>query len=98
VAAAIRSGRVRACHDLSDGGLAVALAEMAIGGGLGGRIRFDGDLFEEKPSRFLLEVSGDVGIGKVIGEVTKQPVLDFGGFELTVAEAREAFFVWERLL
>ena len=98
VAGAIRSGRVRACHDLSDGGLAVALAEMAIGGGLGGRIRFDGDLFEEAPSRFLLEVSGDVGIGKVIGEVTKQPVLDFDGFDVTLAEAREAFFVWEKLL
>ena len=33
--AALRTGRVRACHDLSEGGLAVALAEMAIGGGLG---------------------------------------------------------------
>ena len=27
-----------ACHDLSDGGLAVAVAEMAIGGGLGARL------------------------------------------------------------
>ncbi|TVR00101.1 MAG: phosphoribosylformylglycinamidine synthase [Desulfovibrionales bacterium] len=36
--AAIRSGLVRAAHDLSDGGLATALAEMAIGGRLGARI------------------------------------------------------------
>jgi phosphoribosylformylglycinamidine synthase len=99
VAAAIRSGRVRACHDLSEGGLAVALAEMAIGGGLGGRIRYDGDLFLEAPSRFLLEVSEDVGIGRVVGEVTKAPLLDFGGgFEVTLAEARDAFLVWERVL
>jgi phosphoribosylformylglycinamidine synthase len=98
VAGAIRSGRVRACHDLSDGGFAVCIAEMAIGGGLGGRIRYDGDLFAEGPSRFLLEVSEDVGIGQVVGEVTKKPVLDFGGFEVTLAEARDAFFVWERLL
>ncbi|NHZ48830.1 AIR synthase-related protein, partial [Nitratidesulfovibrio liaohensis] len=28
---------VTACHDLSDGGLAVALAEMAVGGRLGAR-------------------------------------------------------------
>lgn len=33
--AAIRQGLVTACHDCSDGGLAVALAEMAIGGRLG---------------------------------------------------------------
>ncbi|QLA20844.1 AIR synthase-related protein [Desulfolutivibrio sulfoxidireducens] len=35
---AIRAGLVTACHDLSDGGLAVALAEMAIGGRLGAAI------------------------------------------------------------
>jgi len=33
--AAMRQGLVTACHDCSDGGLAVALAEMAIGGRLG---------------------------------------------------------------
>ena len=33
--AAIQSGLIRSCHDLSEGGLAVALAEMAIAGGLG---------------------------------------------------------------
>jgi len=33
-----RAGLVLACHDLSDGGLATAVAEMAIGGGLGARL------------------------------------------------------------
>src|SRR5262249_4065172 len=32
---AIRQGKVRACHDLSEGGLAVAAAEMAFAGGVG---------------------------------------------------------------
>src|SRR5205823_7101702 len=32
---AIRQGLVRACHDLSEGGLATAVAEMAFAGGLG---------------------------------------------------------------
>ena len=36
---AIISGLVRACHDLSEGGLAVAAAEMAFAGGLGAKIR-----------------------------------------------------------
>jgi phosphoribosylformylglycinamidine synthase len=35
---AIKAGLVRACHDLSEGGLAVAAAEMAFAGGLGAKI------------------------------------------------------------
>lgn len=35
---AIRDGSVRSCHDLSEGGLAVAAAEMAMAGGLGMRL------------------------------------------------------------
>jgi phosphoribosylformylglycinamidine synthase len=98
VARVIREGRVRACHDLSDGGLAVAAVEMAIGGGLGARIKTDIDLFNESPTRFLLEVEGDVGIGTVIGQVIEEPVVDFGSFSVTLDEAREAFFHWETIL
>ena len=36
---AIHAGLIRACHDPSEGGLAVALAEMAFAGGLGARVR-----------------------------------------------------------
>ena len=36
---AIQAGHVRACHDLSEGGLAVALAEMAFAGDCGARVR-----------------------------------------------------------
>ncbi len=36
--AAIHGGHVRACHDLSEGGLAVAAAEMCFAGGLGAKI------------------------------------------------------------
>ena len=35
---AIYKGLVRSCHDLSEGGLAVAVAEMAFAGGLGAKI------------------------------------------------------------
>lgn len=38
---AMREGLISACHDLSDGGLGVALAEMALAGRLGGRINLD---------------------------------------------------------
>jgi phosphoribosylformylglycinamidine synthase len=65
---AIDRGYVRACHDLSEGGLAVAAAEMALAGGLGLELwlknipgayeiqRNDYTLFSESNSRFLLEV------------------------------------------
>ena len=35
---AIQQGSVRSCHDLSEGGLAVAAAEMAFAGGIGAKI------------------------------------------------------------
>jgi phosphoribosylformylglycinamidine synthase II len=38
VRAAIAAGVVSACHDVSDGGLLVALAEMAMAGGIGARL------------------------------------------------------------
>ncbi len=38
---AISNGLVRACHDLSEGGLAVAAAEMAFAGGLGARLSLE---------------------------------------------------------
>ncbi|MEW5847338.1 MAG: phosphoribosylformylglycinamidine synthase subunit PurL [Myxococcota bacterium] len=58
---AIRAGVVRACHDLSEGGLAVAAAEMAIAGRLGLELTLDVDdvvtaLFSESNARFLVEV------------------------------------------
>ena len=64
----ISAGLVRSCHDLSEGGFAVAAAEMAFAGGLGveldiERLAADGTtdpaalLFSESTTRFLLEVT-----------------------------------------
>jgi phosphoribosylformylglycinamidine synthase len=67
VSAAIRAGAVLACHDLSEGGLAVSAAEMAFAGAIGAVIdvaplvesglKAVEALFSESPSRFLVEVS-----------------------------------------
>jgi phosphoribosylformylglycinamidine synthase subunit PurSL len=62
---ALRSGRVLACHDISEGGLAVTLAEMAIAGRLGLMIEtLPGPdavsaLFSESASRFVCEVAAN---------------------------------------
>lgn len=39
---AIQSGLIRSCHDLSEGGLAVAIAEMAFAGSCGAKINLTG--------------------------------------------------------
>ncbi len=70
---AIRKGIVISCHDCSDGGMAVALAEMSFAGGLGMDIQLDPyampigqelllnvvQLFSESNTRFIVEVSDD---------------------------------------
>lgn len=60
----IERGCIVACHDVSDGGLAVALAEMCIGGDIGAeidvskmeRLRADVRLFSESNSRWVVEL------------------------------------------
>lgn len=71
LSAAIRAGLVRSCHDLSEGGLAVAAAEMALAGQPGLTIDLASAphdlpqndmlattlLFSESASRFLAEIA-----------------------------------------
>lgn len=80
---AILQGLVRACHDCSEGGIAVALAEMAIAGGLGARIDDLGHpdpvtaWFSESAGRFVCEVAPehvDV-LREVLGEAGPVHVL-----------------------
>jgi phosphoribosylformylglycinamidine synthase II len=63
---------VRACHDLSEGGLAVAASEMALAGGFGMELdlakvprkveRDDFVMFSESNSRFLVEIPRDAKV------------------------------------
>jgi phosphoribosylformylglycinamidine synthase II len=66
---AMKKGLVKACHDLSEGGIGVAAAEMSFAGGLGMTVhmknvplgesieRDDFILFSESNSRFLVEIA-----------------------------------------
>ena len=67
IRSAIRNGQFSACHDLSDGGLAVCLAEMAITSNRGMRIELDTDyspahalLFGEDQGRYVATISKDL--------------------------------------
>jgi phosphoribosylformylglycinamidine synthase len=74
VHAAIRAGAVRSCHDCSEGGLAVALAEMAFAGEVGADVTGlknlpgaaglsdSAKLFSESTTRFVIEATpGNAG-------------------------------------
>ncbi len=60
VLTAIKAGLVKSAHDLSEGGLAIALVESAMAGGFGVDVTFTGtepQLFSETQGRFILSVA-----------------------------------------
>ncbi|WP_058302849.1 phosphoribosylformylglycinamidine synthase subunit PurL [Gorillibacterium timonense] len=95
VLTAIRAGLVESAHDLSEGGLAVALSESCIGGGVGANVslttdlRADHALFSETQSRVLLSVKPEQAdaLLRFITErdVPVQAIGTIGGTELVVA-------------
>ena len=92
---AMREHLVAACHDLSEGGLAVAAAEMCIGGGLGLQIHLSGaadhlrSLVGETTGCLLAEVTPEKQSAfeqcltgadySLLGKVTAEPVLIIRG-------------------
>ena len=64
IRSAIRNGQFTACHDISDGGLALCLAEMAIAANMGMQLDIDTEigpahaqLFGEDQARYVVTVS-----------------------------------------
>jgi phosphoribosylformylglycinamidine synthase len=92
----IAAGRVTACHDLSDGGLWVAVAEMALAGGIGADLQppagappLHAWLFGEDQARYLLAVdSGELAPlleAAAAAGVPAQRLGELGGDALTLA-------------
>jgi phosphoribosylformylglycinamidine synthase len=102
---AIGSGLVVACHDIAEGGLAVAIAEMCIAGRLGADVPDLGHddptvgLFAESNGRFVCEVSPEhiaafrarVPDTTVIGSVTAGPAVRIGPIEVGLDALVAAF-------
>jgi phosphoribosylformylglycinamidine (FGAM) synthase-like enzyme len=91
--AAAADGLLAAAHDLSDGGLAVALAESCLRGGVGATVRLPaGDpftaLFSESPGRCLVAVrpGAEAALGRLRDEhgVPGQAIGTVGGDSLAV--------------
>ncbi len=92
VAALIAAGTVNAVHDLSDGGLAVAVAEMAMASGLGAVVEVALDAasaFGEDQGRYLVTAPAGVVIGGAtrIGTVGSDALV-LNGETVTLAELK----------
>jgi len=95
----IAAGRVTTCHDVSDGGLLVAVAEMAMAGGIGaaidvptetGQRPLHGWLFGEDQGRYVVAVPEDaadtlISDAETAG-IAARRIGTTGGAALTVGE------------
>jgi phosphoribosylformylglycinamidine synthase len=102
-------GLVRSCHDLSEGGLAVAAAEMAFAGGVGADLTDAGGidapsdavrLFSESTTRFLVEVR-PTQVAAFLLRLGGVPVARVGKTvaeqRLRIAGADGSWVVWAKL-
>jgi phosphoribosylformylglycinamidine synthase len=90
----IAAGQIEACHDLSDGGLAVALAEMVLASGIGADLEMPADadpgwLFGEDQGRYLVAVA-EARLDLLLADAARRGVLarrvgTTGGGALTLA-------------
>ncbi len=92
---AVRSGALHSAHDIAEGGLAVALAESCIAGGIGAEVAVpDGlDPFAEAPGcGFVVSGPGELvaNLGLVIGRVGGGRLRLDGLLELAVSEMARA--------
>jgi phosphoribosylformylglycinamidine synthase II len=107
--AAISAALVRSCHDLSEGGLAVAAAEMAFAGNIGadltdaGKIEAESDairFFSESATRFLTEVKPE-NAAAFEKQFNDLPLLKVGKTvretRLRIAGANGEWLVWANL-
>ncbi|MFC4652226.1 phosphoribosylformylglycinamidine synthase subunit PurL [Lactococcus nasutitermitis] len=106
VLTAIKSGLIQSAHDLSEGGLAVALAESAFDGEFGVDVSAEltnEQLFSETQGRFVISVKFDA-IEKLeklafdssvkfdrLGEVTGDGVLSINGISVKTDEALKIY-------
>jgi phosphoribosylformylglycinamidine synthase len=104
---AIQAGLIQSAHDLSEGGLAVALVESAFANNKGISVHFDGkvsQLFSESQGRFILSVRPEdekdfeemmVGKASKLGHVTDKSEIKIsakdGEISLSTEEAKAIY-------
>jgi phosphoribosylformylglycinamidine synthase subunit PurSL len=103
----IKSGLVTSAHDVSDGGVAVAIAEMLIAGSsdsspIGFEAKSDLDLacaFDESPSCYVLEVENPQAVQsqldglsmRVLGTLNDSSTMRWGSLSVDISEITRAW-------
>lgn len=108
---AMQQGLIQSCHDLSEGGLAVGLAESIFGTDLGLKVEVAFDsakLFSESAGRFVVTVAKQKqqafkellqADATLIGEVISQPVLAVKTTdEAWQLETKQAYKLWKEAI
>ena len=104
----ITDGQVTACHDISDGGLAGAVVDMALAGSLGAELTVADfhELFGEDQARYVLTCAPGEAVKIItqahvkgvdivrIGTVSGLGEVNFGGTALGLSELSAAFEGW----
>ncbi len=102
VHSAIQNGQVLSCHDVSEGGVAAAVAEMAIGGNCGVRLNYGEDadlehsLFNETAGCFIVEVPDGVDPSTIFPDDNHQVIgisIPLGIFEVSTNDYRKPVFM-----
>jgi phosphoribosylformylglycinamidine synthase subunit PurL len=96
----VRSGALHSAHDAAEGGLAVALAEACLAGGLGAQIDFGAPadealLFGEGPGAFVVSGPADAiarygAAARIIGTVGGASLRIEGVLDVPLAELSRA--------
>ncbi len=107
----IKSGDILSCHDISEGGIAAALAEMCFGAGFGAEIninkfntREDYVLFSESPGTLLVEVDNAKIANKlfekvphtILGKTVKSERITVNGFFTIKADVNQLKKYWQK--
>jgi phosphoribosylformylglycinamidine synthase II len=104
LAAAADRGLLQSAHDVGGGGLAVAVAQSAIAGGIGVHVEEPGDLFGEGDGRVVVSTRrGDVAaLRNLATDIPLRRLGAVGGAEIAVGPARvslsAAYETFERAL
>jgi phosphoribosylformylglycinamidine synthase len=94
---AVRSGALRSAHDVAEGGVAVAVAECCLAGGLGAELTLDTEeeaLFGESPGAFVVSGPREAfaafgAAGRIIGTVAGDELRIDGALSVPVEDLRD---------
>ncbi len=93
VTSLLRSGKAVSCYTPGMGGIAEAVLKMCVGNGFGFRFAntMDNGIFGYDYCAFLLEVTEDVDMGTLVGEITDDGFISMGEETISLATIQKVY-------